>query len=585
MARRDRLLVAGALAAICTLAVGRVVLGGFDAMGTDQSRYLVTGLSLLGGRGFTTEAGDLFLFRSPAYPLYLASAFSVGGELAAYLAAWLVGLAGLMIAVGLAYGLGGVIAAAATATFLACVPMIWEQIASVGIDLPQTALLLAALPLFWSPRLARWVAGGLVLSLAILVKETAAPVAVAVPLAWLPIWSPVSWRRWFGLTAGLAVTVAQAVSWWWLYVWFTTGRIFPLNSLDAIVYDAADVSEPTSSGAALAAVAGALLVASVVLRIRGRDPRIRVMVASLAGAAPAALVAITAAQPSRNVLPLVAITTVVAGVVVGEAAAFLRGRHRTAAIAVLTAVAVVGVGLGQWRAAPAIQDRLPGITAAFVEPQVSSGEVIVSSQRYRSPLGFALFHDDVAVRSVPTRPADPLASPDTYIWLGLRRGTLFAIDRDDWVGTLTEGPVKYLVVAEPHPLSPSELLPLLAGDVGQRNGLRLVEQIEGPTATVNIFEVDAAAVAAPPAIRLHARPEALLAWLASARRAGQTNAAADLTAASAVTLRRAAGLGELMAELGDTACFRPAREEDARRIIIEARDDQARCLASDEVSP
>lgn len=579
---RDRLIVAVSLATLVVLASARVLLLGLDSMGTDQSRYVYTGLALLDGRGYTTEGGDPFLFRSPAYPLYLATAFRAGGEPAADAAAWLLALGGLVLCGVLAYRMGGAIAVGATVVILASVPLLWEQLASVGVDLPQTALLVAAVPMLWSPGLTRWIAGALVLSVAILVKETVAPAAIALPLAWLPVWSRLSWPRWLGLTAAFGVTISQAVSWWWFYIWFMTGRIFPLNSLGSIVYDAADVPVPTSSVGPIVAVALAIVVGIALLRVRGGDPRVRVTVAAIAGAAPAAVVAITAAQPARNALPLVAITAVAAGVLVAHAIGSVFARRPRVGAAALIGLAVVAVGAGQSRVDPPIQDPLPAQIATFLEPQLGAGEAIVSSQRYRAPLGIALFDDGITVRLLPNRPVDLSQPPESYLWLGLRRGTLFGIERVDWTAALTGSGTDYLVVAEPHPLSPSELLPVLSTEIGRRNGLRFVTRIDAPTGTVQIFEVDAFAVAAPPAIRLHARPEALLAWLDSAARAGRPDPAAELLAATPVTVRQA-GLGRLVAELGDAACFRPIREGVERRVAIEVRDDQPRCLTSDDV--
>jgi hypothetical protein len=575
-------IVAGAFIGLIALAVCRIWLGGFDAMGSDQGRYVYSGLAMLDSRGFATEGGDPFLFRSPAYPLVLATAYRVGGEPAADIVAWLIGLVGLTVGVWQAGRLGGAIAAAATAALFASVPIVWEQSASLGVDLPGTAVFLAALPLLWRARVANWVAAGLVLALAILVKETVAPVAIVLPLAWLPVWSRLSWRRWAGLTAAFAVTISQAVSWWWLYVWFQTGRFFPLNSLDAIVTDAEDVAGPAPSIRPLLVIGAATVSGLLLLRFRGGDPRVRVLIAAMLGTSPAAIVAYTAGQPTRNVLPLLAVTSIVGAVLVAEVVRRVAGTRRTVLLATLAAIAVVGVGLGQSAVNPPVHDSLPREAAAFVEPNLAAGDAIVSSLRDRTVLGVALFDNHVLVRAIPTRPVNPQVPADSYLWLGLRRGTLFGITRHDWT-TVVGGPgVRYLIVAQPHPLSPTELLAVLGTDIGRRNGLRPVRQLEDANGSVQIYEVDATDVASPPAIRLHARPEALIAWIRSVTEAGRPDAVAELLRATPVTPRQA-GMAELFRLMGPNVCFRPIREGAERRIRVEARQDQKRCLSAEEV--
>jgi hypothetical protein len=245
-------------------------------------------------------------------------------------------------------------------------------------------------------------------------------------------------------------------------------------------------------------------------------------------------------------------------------------------------MAVAVVGLGQSRVSPPHRESLPREAAGFVGPNLAAGDAIVSSVRDRTALGVALFDRHVRVGAIPSRPVDPRVRADAYLWLGLRRGTLFGITRDGWT-TVVGGPgVRYLVVAQPHPLSPSELLPVLATDIGQRNGLRPVRQLEDRYGTVQIFEVNASEVSSPPAIRLHARPEALVAWIKSVTEAGRADAAAELLRATAVTPRQA-GLRELFDLMGPNACFRAIREGSERPIRIEPRQDQKRCLSADEI--
>src|SRR3990172_10155890 len=62
-----------------------------------------------------------------------------------------------------------------------------------------------------------------------------------------------------------------------------------------------------------------------------------------------------------------------------------------------------------------------------------------------------------------------------YLWIGLRDRQLFAIRRDSWGTTLGTAGTRYLVLAGPHPLTPTELAPALDGGLlpGISTGTRI----------------------------------------------------------------------------------------------------------------
>ena len=48
-------------------------------MSADHARYVFSGMSLLDGRGYVSEAGGPFYVRAPAYPLMVGGAYAVAG--------------------------------------------------------------------------------------------------------------------------------------------------------------------------------------------------------------------------------------------------------------------------------------------------------------------------------------------------------------------------------------------------------------------------------------------------------------------------------------------------------------------------
>ena len=182
----------------------------------------------------------------------------------------------------------------------------WEQIASLGIDLPHAAFYLAAdrPP---QPADAGSLAGRRlpVSASRCLIKETAAPAVFLLPLAWLPAWSDLSWGRWARLGLLLLIAVAVVAAWWWVLVWRETGLLFPLNSLRAIVptEDVLDASPQRTLQ--IAWIAAAPLWAYLVLT-RFRDLGVRLLAFGALALAPAVIATVALAQPERNLTAIAA---------------------------------------------------------------------------------------------------------------------------------------------------------------------------------------------------------------------------------------------------------------------------------------
>lgn len=578
--RRVALVVPAAV--VVGVAVARLGVGGWEALSPDHARYVFSGMSLLDGRGYLNESGGPFLIRSPAYPIIVGGSFRVGGHDGAHIVAWLLAIGAMLLAVGLAAQVGGALAATVTALGLVTVPLPWEQAVSLGIDLPQAAIFLAAVWLIRRPTGVRWLAAGIVLGLAILVKETVAPAAALLPLAWVPLWSPLAWRQWIRLTLIFGGAVVIVAGWWWIAVWLATGLVFPLNALEAIVRDE-DIAEASVRPARLAVAFLAVAVWSVVLARSRRDPESRVLVAALLGMAPAAVAAIMLAQPARNILIIVLLTCVATGVAAADLGGLAArrlpvGTQRVAgagALVVLIAVAA----LGQALVAPAADDPLPGRIAALVRPGLSPGEAVVSTFRYRSALGVELFDEKVRVTLLPVVAVERAGDLARFVWLGERRGTLFGLTRNGWQRSLGSQRAEYLVLAGGHPLTPSALVPALRDDFGRGAGLTYLGELTGPAGGADVFRVRPAQVDAIDDVPLHAEAGALLHWLDLAGDGGASRAASTLIAAAPVVPARSDGLRVLADRLGTQACFRRQREGGTAVLVVERAEGQTGCVA------
>lgn len=574
------------IAIVVGIAATRLAIGGWDSMSPDHARYVFSGMSLLGGRGYVIEAGGPFLVRSPAYPALVGGAFNLAGADGAHLIAWTLGVGGLLLAILFAARLAGPVAAAAATLAVATTPLFWEQIVSIGIDMPQAALFLAALLLFLRPTPGRWLAAGAVLGAAVLVKETVAPASVLLPFAWLPRWSELGWRRWVALTLMFDGVIVLVTGWWWIYVWHETGLVFPLNALESIVRDEAPASVGPRPALILATLVAIAAWASIFIG-RWRDPGVRILVAAALSVTPAVTATIVLAQPVRNV----AILALLSCVAVGVATAHLRSwawkrvprLARRGIAAGLVAALIAVSAIGQSRVSPASEDPLPARIAELLRPGLVPGEAVVSSFRYRSALGVELFGLGASVRLIPIAVVARAGDPARFIWLGERRGTLFGLSRNGWEQALASRPAAYLVIAVPHPLSPAELLSALRSSAGWDAGLTHLEQLGGPTGMADVFEVNSARVEAS-GFRLHAQPDALIHWLDLAEASGEPHAVGRLVEAHPVVPARSSGLPILADRLGSGACFRHEREGGNGVLLIEPFNGQADCMSALELS-
>jgi hypothetical protein len=578
----NRRLLALSAIVVTGLGVIRLVTGGWDSLGADHARYVYAGMSLLDGHGYVNESGNTYLLRAPAYPLMVGGAFAISGANGAHLVAWGLGLGSLLLAIEIAARLGGSMALLATTVLTLAVAQFWEQLVSLGIDLPQAAFYLAAVLLLWQPKPGHWLLAGGLLGIALLIKETIAPAVVLLPIAWLPVWSGMAWRRWAWHSLLFLLAVALVAGWWWFLVWRETGLLFPLNSIQAIVPDEDTLAlTPTPAVMVAGLAAGAAWVSLLVSRFR--DPGVRLIAFATLALAPAVTATVVLAQPARNLTAVVLLSCVAAGTALSDIGRAMwpraSGGVRRAIVAAIGVALVAGAAIGQLSVARASADPLPADTAAVMHDSLVPGDEIIATFRYRSALGVELFDEDVSVRLIPVRAVGRAADPSEYLWLGERRGTLFGLTRDNWHRVIGSPRAAYLVLISPHPLTPAELLPALRSGDGRDIGLTFVKHLSGPAGMADVFEIRPDRVGRATQIHLHAQPGALVHWLDIARAAGASDASDLILAARPVVPARARGLESLADRLGAAACFRPRREDDERVLLVEPADRQGDCLS------
>jgi hypothetical protein len=511
----DRVVAVGLVGALAAIVLLRTALFGWSPVAPDDARYLFVGLSALAGDGPVTPSGDVFLLRSPVYPLILAGGSSiVGGDPLDGARAVALGLAIVCLigAVRLGWLLGGAGGAAGTAIVLAAMPIVWRLVPTLRIDLPQTAGVLAILIAVWRPTTRRWAVGGVLFGLTILVKETVLPLAL-LPLALVGAETS---RRVRTLAVVYLGSTLVAAGWWWIVVWLEAGVLFPLNALAVVA--ARDVGGALSIGRVTLLVGGIAVIGWAAMAARARSelgPRLLV----IAGAClvPAAVYAAAQGLDARNYAGLAVLSSVALGV--GGAAAVhalgSRVSSRRLLRASLLALLVVSVGgtvvAGQGTVgrppAPGVADSL----SAWLRANTVDGDRIAMTFKDREGMALRLFHSVAVAYLAPVR-VDPHDDPASYLWLGLRDRQLFGYRRVSWSQALTDPRVRYLALSGPHPFHPAELLPdLVAARVP---GLALVASLDGGAEHADVFTVDAGVLdLTPDAAPTHLSSDAALAWL------------------------------------------------------------------------
>ena len=534
----DRRIIAfGLIGAVVAFVVVRAALVGWAPVAPDDARYLFVGLSIFGGDGPVTPAGDVFWLRSPVYPMLLAGgSLLAGGDPldGARVVATVLAIACLIGALRLGWLLGGAGGAIGTALALAAMPIVWRLTPTLRIDLPQTAGVIAVLLVVWRPTMGRWALGGVLFGLTVLVKESVLPMAL-LPLALLGT-EPL--RRVVELGTVFLVTALLTAGWWWVLVWFGTGAVFPLNALDVV--EAREVGRALGLGRTTIAFGGVAVLGWLAMLGRARaDPGARLMVVAAACLLPAAAYAATHGLDSRNYAALAVLSSVAIGVAGAMAVRWLlarvgRGGMLRAGLIAVLVLSVAGAAFAGQRAAGVPPPA--GVAAdltTWLRANTADGDRIAMTFRDREAMALGLFGSVKVANLFPAR-VDPNDDPASFLWMGLRDRQLFGYRRTDWTRALANPPVRYLVSSGPHPFHPTELI--AAMDAGQVPGIERVTSIDRAGDHAEVFSVDPAnLVLRPEVVPTTMSADAALAWLDLAAAGGREDfAVRRLLAASPV---------------------------------------------------
>ena len=494
--RDDWFVAIGLVAAIVAVVLLRTALFGWSPVAPDDARYLFVGLSVLAGDGPVTPSGNTFVLRSPVYGLALAAGSTiVGGDpiTGARVVTIVLAIVCLCGAMRLGWLLAGPGGAAGTALALLATPIIWRLVASLRIDLPQTAGVIAILLAVWRPTTRRWAVGGVLLGLTVLVKETVAPLAL-LPLAMLGLEPP---RRVAAFTAAYLAAALLTAGWWWVVVWFSAGVVFPLNAIGVIARRDVALDAPGRPAGTGAARPVRVVVA------RDRHPRpcgARPTPAAGRRRLPGAGSDVRRlAGPERPQLRG-------AGGPIRRRARRDRGLGRRVVRSVVPATrhcAGRNAERGSYETGPRRVGGccVRGQCRRRCGRRPTSGRAPVGDRRGRRPCrlasheydGWRPGRDDIqgsrvmALRlfgsvQVPSVPAVRVAAAvdlSDYLWIGLRDRQVFGYTRSAWTRALTRHQrPRYLVISSPHPFTPADLEASMTA--GSRSGPGAAGSVRGP---------------------------------------------------------------------------------------------------------
>jgi hypothetical protein len=560
---------------VALVGVLRLAFFGWSGIAPDDARYLYVGLSTFAGDGPVTPSGNLFLLRSPLYGILLAG----GGQLTenpidgARIVAALLALVALAAAVGLGWLTAGRVAGAVTALAILAMPLLWGLLPTLRIDLAQTAGVLAVLICLARPTTNRWALAGFLLGLTVLVKETVLLLG-ALPIAAVGFVPGRQLVRLWLVYVGAAAAVA---GWWWILVWREAGVIFPLNAVGVIERRevGSDIRVDPYGIVTVAIIVAAWLV--VASRAR-RDFRARLLAVGAACIVPPAAYATLNGLSARNYAGLAVLSAVAIGVaaatLVGPVRARLpAGRQvRVTAVAVVGLVAVSFASIAQARVAIPAEAQIPNQVSAWLRDRVEPGERVVMAFRYRELVAVQLFGAVDVPGLVVVRVARDRQLTD-YLWIGLRDQQLFAVRRDSWGTTLGAPGTRYLALAGPHPLTPTELVPALDG--GLLPGISPEATFDAGNEITRVYRVDPEAVLATPTeLEPHMSARAALAWLDLGDPSTRVAREQQFIAARPVIVGK--GMKRVLDRLGSQACAVPTKEPGRPVLIISSEEANAR---------
>jgi hypothetical protein len=565
---------AGLVAAVALVGVLRLALFGWSGIAPDDARYLYVGLSTFAGDGPITPSGNLFLLRSPLYGVLLASGgqFSENPIDGARGVAAALALVALLATVGVGWLTAGPVAGAVTALAVLAMPLLWGLLPTLRIDLAQTAGVLGVVIFLGQPTIRSWALAGILLGLTILIKETVLLLAI-LPLAGIGF---VAGRRLIRLWLVFLAAAAAVAGWWWILVWQQAGVVFPLNAIGVIERrDVGSDIRVDALGIAIVSIIGAAWL-TVAIRSR-RHFRTRLLAVAAACLVAPAAYATLAGLSTRNYAGLAMLSAAAIGVatpiLAGAIPAHLPAARRPAAMAlvVVSLVVVSFAAIAQARVGDPTEPQIPNQISAWLEDRVAPGDRVVMAFRYRDLVAVQLF-GDVDVPTLPIVRVAPNRPLDDYLWIGLRDQQLFAVSRDSWVATLGTAGTRYLVLAGPHPLTPTELLPSLDGRT--LPGITPGATFTAGSEETRVYVVDPEAILATPVgTDPHMSARAAVAWLDLGDPSTSADREREFMDARPVIVGR--GMRRVLDRLGPQACAVPTKEPGHPVLVISREEANA----------
>jgi hypothetical protein len=271
---------------------------------------------------------------------------------------------------------------------------------------------------------------------------------------------------------------------------------------------------------------------------------------------------------TRNYAVLALLCCVAVGATTADVVAWMRRRSATApgwtrwaGLAAGVVMACALVLLAQRVTGAAAGSTLPEQLSGWLGGHAAPGQRVVMTFRLRELVTLEL-RNRVPVANLAQNRVRADDDPASFVWMGLRDQQLFGYSAAVWDRALGQPGTAFLVLVEPHPLTPSELLPLLASPRGAEAGLSPATTLREGEDAAHVFAVDPGQASRSSAqLGLHLSPEAARAWV-------ELGGVPRLVAARPVIVGTARSMEQLRASLAGLACFGPAPSDEAPGSLV-----------------
>ncbi len=473
--RADRWLAGTAVVAVLGFLTWRVAAHGILAIAPDDAEYIGVGRRLLAFRSPTGIDGTLFTIRSWVWPLVQGVASRLGPTdplRGPQLLGVALGAVALVGAVVFAYRRSGGVGAIGVAIVMMMTPVLWDVAASPRIDVALLALLVLTVIVAAEPTPRRVVVAGVMAGLAMLVKETSAPLVI-LPLAWWGMVPPAVWRRW---ATRFLVAFGLTVGWWFVAVLVLRGEVFPLEGLN----QAAGRAVPrtwTLDAASLALIAAWVVGAAVLVVLRRHEVGIRVLLLAAVAMLPATAIAWVDEFATRQFAPIAMFGALIVGIVAGDllVRAWTWARDATGrrvlvctSVVVMLAAAVVPIGRVGTHVTDVDAPRLDRNLAAWLNANTTGAQTVAATFRFKAQT-WARVGERVTFEGLRFENPHRVRALRRLVWLDWVAGTFRALPRRELQRATRRAHT--LEISGRHRLAPAALstwLTEFGGPVGAR---------------------------------------------------------------------------------------------------------------------